>query len=48
MSIKIDPDTQKAVCPEDINKDLPQRACMAVLAVCVFLVIVKVIKMVIA
>jgi len=36
MSIKIDPETQKAVDPESIGKDMKTRAILAVLSVCVF------------
>ena len=44
MSIKIDPDTQKAVDPESIGKDMPKRAMLAVIAVCFFVAVWKIIE----
>lgn len=41
MSIKIDPETQKAVDPESIGKDMPTRAVCAVIAVCVVVAVWK-------
>lgn len=42
MSIKIDPETQKAVDPESIGKDMPKRAMYAVITVCVFVAVWKI------
>lgn len=41
MSIKIDPETQKAVDPESIGKDMPKRAILAVIVVCVVVAALK-------
>jgi|AGFS01.1.fsa_nt_gi hypothetical protein len=44
MSIKIDPDTQKAVDPESIGKDMPKRAIYAVLVTAVVIIAWKVVS----
>lgn len=41
MSIKIDPETQKAVDPESIGKDMPKRALYVVIAVCIVVAVWK-------
>ncbi|WNV47509.1 hypothetical protein ENKO_406 [Klebsiella phage fENko-Kae01] len=44
MSIKIDPETDKAVDPQSIGKDMSKRAILAVIAVCVFVAVWKFMK----
>lgn len=44
MSIKIDPETQKAIDPESIGKDMPKRAIYAVLAVVIVVAVWKFIE----
>lgn len=41
MSIDIDEKTQKAINPEKIGKDMPVRAAGAIIAVIVFVCILK-------
>lgn len=41
MSIKIDPETDKAVDPESIGKDMKTRAVYAVITVCVLVAVWK-------